>query len=398
MIDPLPVLIVGAGPVGLSLALALIQQDRPCIVFERRPELPDDPRATTLQPPVIERLKEWSILDQVLMHSRVVREIEYWDWKKKSKIAGFQLSELNDDTPTPYRLHCPQSVLCAHLLHAIEALAPGTIRFSHTVQSASQNDSRSEVLVSVQPPEGPVLEFKGSFLAAADGVGSPVRRALNIPYEGRGTTHSFFTCEGTAEFDEHLRTQVSPPLAPASYLFTKSGWVLYMRMRDSVRLLYEIPHGQDLRESMSDDAIRRRTLELVDENVMKHLTHRAVYRVQPRVAVSYREGRVFLVGDAAHIAFPIGGTAMCTGILDAYHLAESIAQGTEAALEDYAHSRRQDALHHLVADSQASYRSLDAHNPLTRFTRNQFLAHAADRPERARAHLRQISMLASITP
>jgi 3-(3-hydroxy-phenyl)propionate hydroxylase len=131
------------------------------------------------------------------------------------------------------------------------------------------------------------------------------------------------------------------------------------------------------------------------------IIHTTLYRVHQRVAKSFRAGRVFLAGDAAHINNPLGGMGMNGGIHDALNLAERLArvwhgEAADAELDRYDAQRRGITMEYVQTHSIANKRNLEARDPAEqdRF-RDEMGAIAADR-NRAHAYLERVSMIASL--
>jgi len=126
-----PVLIIGAGPVGLSLAIALMNQSVPVIIFEALPKLSDEIRASTIHPATLEMFAEWGVIDEILAHGQKVDRLCFWERQTRECIAEFDYNVIHEDTPFPFRLQCPQSVLTRALRPLIEKSPLATIRLSH---------------------------------------------------------------------------------------------------------------------------------------------------------------------------------------------------------------------------------------------------------------------------
>ena len=124
------VLIVGAGPVGLSLALALARRGIPVRVFEAQPALSREARASTLHPPTLEMLAEWGTADAVIARGLRVSALQCWERAARELIAQFDYALIAGDTAFPFRLQCPQSTLTRVLLPAIQATGCAQVHFN----------------------------------------------------------------------------------------------------------------------------------------------------------------------------------------------------------------------------------------------------------------------------
>lgn len=127
----LPILIAGAGPVGLSLALALARKDIPAEVFEQDAELNTQIRASTFHPKTLEMFAAWGIADEIIRHGYQVNRLQYWERAPRRLIADFDYACISDDTPYPYRLQCPQHIATRVLKPAVEATSTGKVNMGH---------------------------------------------------------------------------------------------------------------------------------------------------------------------------------------------------------------------------------------------------------------------------
>src|SRR5262249_20284219 len=132
-----PVIIVGAGPAGLTVALSLALQDVPVVVLESEPRLPRDLRAGSFHPPTVEMMGPLRIAhDFLALGSKVPR----WQIRDRREIVvEWNLGLIADATPYPFRLHVEQYKLTPLLHHRLAALGGAALRFSHTFLDAMQD-------------------------------------------------------------------------------------------------------------------------------------------------------------------------------------------------------------------------------------------------------------------
>ncbi|MCS6911175.1 MAG: FAD-dependent monooxygenase, partial [Anaerolineales bacterium] len=157
----LPVLIIGAGPVGLSLARALTLKGIAVQVFEQLPALSPEARASTFHPPTLEMFAEWGIIDEVLALGHRVNSLEYWERATRQRIARFDYALIAGDTPYPFRLQLPQSRVTAILLPHILRSPFGAVHFNHTLTSISSH--QSSVFATFETPAG-TKTVEGAYL------------------------------------------------------------------------------------------------------------------------------------------------------------------------------------------------------------------------------------------
>jgi 3-(3-hydroxy-phenyl)propionate hydroxylase len=215
--DQHPVLIIGAGPVGLSLATALIHHGIQVAVYEALPELSGEIRASTFHPATLEMFAEWGVINAVLSSGQVVDKLTYWERRTKERIAEFDYSVIAADTPFPFRLQCPQSVLTRTLRPLVEQSPLAAIYMSHEL--VSFQDHGDFVAATFRTSTGSKT-VAGSYLCGADGSKSVVRSQLNLGFAGM-TYEDRFLLIGT---DLDLRPYY-PAIGPVNYMYDPEEWV-----------------------------------------------------------------------------------------------------------------------------------------------------------------------------
>lgn len=385
----LPIIIVGAGPVGLSLATALLQKGIPVEVYEQCAELSPEARASTFHPRTLEMFAEWGVLDAVLEKGSQVDYLQFWERESRQLIAQFDYHVIADDTPYPFRLQCPQSVLTRILKPHVEASELGNVHMQHEFIAFEDKDTHVEV--HFQTPEGNKI-VKGRFLCGADGSKSIVREAMNIQFTGM-TYHDRFLLAAT---DIDFKP-IFPDLGPVSYIFDPVEWVIVLQLPDVTRVVFRIPEDADGELVQDHQALRERIYRFTDTRFDFKIHSTSIYNVHQRIAETLRKGNVILLGDAAHINNPMGGMGMNSGIHDAYELFEAIErvlQGeSDELLDGYSQSRRNYALNHIQQSTDKNYRDMAANDEKYRQQRNDsFRAIAADKAK-MRAYLIKRSML-----
>jgi 3-(3-hydroxy-phenyl)propionate hydroxylase len=390
------VLIVGAGPVGLSLALALARRGIPARVFEAQPALSQEARASTLHPPTLEMLAEWGVADAVIARGLRVNALQYWERATRELIAHFDYALIAGDTAFPFRLQCPQSTLTRVLLPAIQATGCAQVHFNHRV--VRFRDEGDGVAVTVETPDGERI-FRGAYLCGADGAHSLVRRQLGLRFDGMTYADRFLLV--TTHYD--LR-RVFPGLGPVAYIFDPHEWVIVMHQRDGVRVIFRVGDDEDPEATLAESSIRARLRRLFDPLPADDvpIEGAVIYSVHRRIAEAFRVGRVLLLGDAAHINNPTGGMGMNSGIHDAHALADRLSRvlrgQPDALLREYAEQRREAALRLVQMRSDQNARDLSAADEGARAERNRRLRQAAANPDRARIFLLRASMLDARIP
>lgn len=382
------VVIVGAGPVGMCLGVALAMRGRGVMVLETLPDLNREERASTFHPPSLEMLGEWGILDEAVKRGRVIERLQFWERDSRELVADFPYTLIASDTRCPFRLQCPQSVV-TRLLRPKLAASGGALALNHNVTGVADRGSHVEVSAEAA---GASRTFRARYVVGADGAGSAVRTSLGLHLAGK-TYPDRFLLVG-AEID---LAPIFPGMGPVSYVFDPDEWVIVMHLPDRVRLVFRIHHDEDEAGVKSETSIHGRLARFLGRDVAFGIKSVSVYSVHQRVAGKFRQGRVLLAGDSAHINNPVGGFGMNAGIHDAHALATALdeALGSEraSALDDYATARRAVALERVNEDADSNYRDLTAREREARDTRNRALREAASDPALARQWLLRASMM-----
>jgi 3-(3-hydroxy-phenyl)propionate hydroxylase len=173
--------------------------------------------------------------------------------------------------------------------------------------------------------------------------------------------------------------------------------VIVMRLPSLVRVVFRLAPEEDAHLAMSDERLQQRFERLLGRRHEASIALRSTYSVHQRVADRFRQGRVLLLGDAAHLNNPAGGMGMNSGIHDAYLLARALVEhargGPDALLDAWAERRRHVATESVQRASDENFRHLKLRGAEDRARRNEHLARAAADPAQARAFLLRTAML-----
>jgi 3-(3-hydroxy-phenyl)propionate hydroxylase len=385
----LPVVIVGAGPVGLSLAVGLARRGIAVQVFEKLPELSPEARASTFHPRTLEMLDEWGALDPLLERGYRVDRLQFWERAGHELIAEFDYQAIAHDTPYPFRLQCPQSILTRVLKPYLESMQPGSVHMNHQLVAFSEGDGK--VTATFQTPDG-MRQVEGRFLCGADGAHSRVRQQLEIPFDGITYHDRFLLVATDLDF-----SPIYPDMGPVSYIFDPVEWVIVLHLPDVTRIVFRIEDNVSEEQALDHVAASERIRAFTAHDAHFEIKKTSIYSVHQRVAATFRARNVILLGDAAHINNPMGGLGMNSGIHDAYHLipalVEAMETGSDGLLETYNRLRRDYALNDVQRSTDHHYQDMSAVDPAQRDRRNtHFRAIAAD-PEAVRRYLLKRSML-----
>ena len=326
-----PIIVVGAGPVGLTTALGLDFYGLPFQVFEDDDTLSLDTKAGTILTRTLEAFRRYGVADGVLANALRVDEIGGIDRATNKSTLSVRTEVLADDTRYPFVINLPQHHLEPVLQERLEARRPGALHLQHRLTSFRQN--ADGVVAIFDTPEGP-REVEGSYLLACDGGRSTVRTQLDIPVEGVSHDIRYMLVDLKVDLDvEHPRDY--PYLA---YFSDPQEWMILVRQPHCWRFLYPLPLDA---EPPSNDEFGEKVRRFIGEVHNLEVLNSIAYRVHHRIATEWRRDRVFLMGDAAHLITPMWALGLNTGILDAMGLPWRLAWvargwASDALLDGYA--------------------------------------------------------------
>src|ERR1044071_4525103 len=310
------VIVVGAGPVGLTAALALARRNIPTVVLAAEPELVMELRGSTFHPPTLDLLDEFGIVPRMIETGLIAPTWQFRD-RETGPVATFDLALLKDDTNHPYRVQCEQWKMMRFLKEELDRI-PGTdIRFGHQVTAVAQDGD--SVTVAAETANGPV-SLQARYVVAADGARSAVRRSLGVEFEGFTYPELFLIASTDFRFEDTLTD-----IAYVNYIADPNEWLVLLRVPGLWRVLVPAPENADRAQHLSDENLQQVLQRVVPRDVDYAIEHRSIYHVHQRVAKSFRTGRVLLAGDAAHINNPLGGMGMNGGMHDAFNLSDKLA-------------------------------------------------------------------------
>jgi len=387
------VFIAGAGPVGLAAAAALVRAGVPVTVFEAASSLSRESRASTFHPSTLDMLDDLGLCDALVATGLIAPRVQYRT-RHDGVIAAFDFAGIADVTRHPYRLQSEQHNLTRIIDDKLKSDPNYRIEFDQRICVARQD--ADGVTVTLAAADGTTQERRGRFLIGADGARSEVRKAFDIEFEGFTWPERFLVIGTTFDFYALI-----PGLDAVSYVADPVQWHFYLQIPDLWRMMFPIaPEVSD--EIAASRAFARETLATVQPGAREQdIPHVTLYRVHQRVAKTFRAGRVFLAGDAAHINNPLGGMGMNGGIHDAINLSARLArvwrgEAPDAELDRYDRQRRLVTLEYVQKHTIQNKRNLESADPdeQARF-RAEMRAIAAD-PARTRDYLLRISMIASL--
>jgi len=389
-----PVIIVGAGPAGLAVALSLALKDVPVIVLESEPRLPRDLRAGSFHPPTVEMMGPLGIAEEFLaLGIRVPR----WQIRDRREIVvEWDLGLIADATPYPFRLHVEQYKLTPLLLRRLTAVGGAEVRFGHAFLDATQD--ADGVTARIETPGG-ITSLRGRYLVGADGGRSAVRHTMGVDFEGFTWPERFLVASTPYDLAPHGFT-------PNAYVSDPTEWAAIFKMphegppglwRVLVPTDPEIPEETLLEETY----VERRLQHFLPRAERYEVAYKSSYKVHQRVAREFRIGRMLLVGDAAHVNNPLGAFGLNGALHAAVNLGEKLGpvwrgDAEESLLDRYVRQRRHANIEFVQAQSIRNKELLQEREPAVRAERLEQLRRTGADRARAREFLLRSSMIASV--
>lgn len=366
-----PVLVVGAGPSGLTVANELVRHGVAVRVIDRAPAPATTSRALVVQPRCLEIFEDMGVIDDVLTVGREVPSLNIMFGGGKS--VRIELHDLLTD-PTNYTVYQTVYSISQDDTERIltKKLAERGVHIERGLAMTDLSADESGVIVSVRAGDGATESIRCNWLIGCDGAHSTVRRATGIPFEGATYADEFIMAD--AELDWEL------PDGDIYAFPNRVGFVGAFAMpgEHRFRIFGNVSVGPEGPSAEYSEPTHEEFQAMMDERlpfpakvVKEYWVSR--YRLHRRIVPRYRDGRVFLVGDAAHVHSPAGAQGMNTGIQDAYNLAWKLALvvyglAEEPMLDSY-HAERHPIGERLLKTTDRFFTAISGHNPAAKFIR-----------------------------
>ncbi len=347
------VLIVGAGPTGLVLALWLSHMGVKVRVVDEALEPGTTSRALVVQARTLELYRPFGLADELIRRGRQAEAINLWARGEKRGRAEFGRMGA-DISPYPFALVFPQD---EHERLLAERLAARGVTVERGTRLLSFELRADGVVAQLQRGGDRPTSCRVAYLAGCDGARSAVRKGIGAEFAGGTYEHLFYVADVEARgpvMDGELHLDLDE--AEFLFAFPLSG-------ERRARLIGIVGDGsrEELGwDDVSQGVVRRLGIEVDRVNWF------STYRVHHRVASRFRDGRVFLLGDAAHIHSPVGGQGMNTGIGDAINLAWKLAaalRGADPAVLDTYEPERIGFARRLVATTDRMFQLATSRSP-----------------------------------
>ncbi|NQZ20540.1 MAG: FAD-dependent monooxygenase [Colwellia sp.] len=346
--EVMPVVIVGAGPVGLALAVDLAQRNIEVVLVDQKTAVGKGSRAVTFAKRTLEIFDKLGIGEAVVQHgtqwsiSRTYYKDEMIDAKNLQPEEGLK---------RPAYVNIQQYHIEDYLVKRALQLPQITMCWGTTLLSHQQNED--DVVLTLSDPQGE-YQLKSKYLIAADGANSPIRNALSLPFKGQKFKDRFLIVDVVmaADFSPERHFWFSPS-------FHEGHSVLLHKQPDDIwRVDFQLGWDCDPQQEIEEERVQVRLKKMLGEDVNFDIKWLSVYTFECRKLTNFKEGKVIFIGDAAHRVSPFGARGANSGFQDADNLSWKLEQvitgrATEALLETY-NEERQIAARENIAQSSRS--------------------------------------------
>lgn len=337
---PHPAVIVGAGPIGLVLAIQLRKHGVPCVLIESEAQVSGGSRAVALTKRSMEIIEQSNAAERFLEKAITWREGR--SFYKNRVVHNLVIPHQEDDKFEPMT-NLAQCMMEDILVD--EALSLGVdIRF-HTMVTALEHRADGVVL-TLDTPEGE-YRLQADWVVGCDGARSTIRRLMNLRYDGKSFESRFVIADFKIDLDEPVgrRCYFEPPWLPGLTA------IMHKTPMGVWRLDYQVPAEMSDEEALNHDRISadiNAQLKYIGVDLPWEMEWVTLYKPNALTLAKYNHGRVLFCGDAAHLLPVFGVRGMNTGVQDSINLGWKLAavvkgQASPAILDTYSDERVADA-------------------------------------------------------
>lgn len=336
-----PVVVVGAGPVGLTLALDLAKREVPVVVIDDNDHIGSGSRAVCWAKKTLE------VFDRLGIGEAVAREGVRWQRGRvfHGEREAYQFDLLPEaGHQMPAMVNLQQDQVEARLVRAVQQDSRIELRGGHELIGLEQDTDG--VTLNVRTPDG-LFDMRADWVVACDGARSPTRTLLGVGFAGQVFEDRFLIADVTLA--PGARPRGLDPATPERWFwfdppFHPGQSVLLHAQADGLwRIDFQLGRDADVEAERQPDRIKRRVAAMLDGAPFE-LVWSSIYQFACRRAERFRVGRVLLAGDAAHQVSPFGARGANSGVQDADNLGWKLAavlkgEGAEALLDTYEFER-----------------------------------------------------------
>ena len=330
------VLIVGAGPTGLTLAAQFIRYGIDFVLIDKKEGTTELSKALVVHARTLEIFDQLGIAQKAIEQGQIVQQAAFMT---NGRVGGrVKFGQMGQGlSPFPFMLIYEQSQT-EHLLYEYLQQHGQQVQWQTELSSLHQDENGVTAVIKLASGESQTVEAR--YLVGADGASSSVRHLLNLGFEGATHPRLFFVADVEMTYDGEPNTLHAA--------FHGDSFLLMVPMQGGQRwrLISNLPEDREqASQEMTQADIETKVQMLIQRPLSINKVHWfSTYKIHTRHVEKFSLGRCFLAGDAAHIHTPAGGQGMNTGIQDAYNLAWKVAfvltgHADEALLETYNEER-----------------------------------------------------------
>jgi 2-polyprenyl-6-methoxyphenol hydroxylase-like FAD-dependent oxidoreductase len=316
-----------------------------------------------------------------------------------SVVAEFDLARMRDEFRFPFVLQYEQYKLTASIAAEYANASDFDVRFSHCVTDLTETADGVELAYTSPDGEG---RLKAAYVIGCDGGRSTIRKLAGIEFEGFTYPERFIKIATTFDFGT-----VNDHLVLRNYFSDPDEWCNLFKVRGKRppglwRAIFPVGNEEPDEVAVSPERLEARLHKFFPKAGRYEVEYVNVYPVSQRVAATFRQGRVLLAGDSAHVNNPIGGMGMNGGIHDAVNLAEKLAdvwfgRADASLLDRYTRQRRTAQVDYVQAQTIENKRKLEEKDPAIRRQHLDELRRASEDVARHKKFLYRSSLIDSLT-
>ncbi|AKH68532.1 2-polyprenyl-6-methoxyphenol hydroxylase-like oxidoreductase [Spongiibacter sp. IMCC21906] len=327
------VIIVGGGPVGLMCALGLAQNGINVVVLEKDDAISYTPRAIAYAWPIFSGLEYFGVIDDMLAQGSIV-DVRSWRILASNETVAYDHSSVRELTDRPYSLTLGQDLIGKILVQHLQKYPNASIQWGNDFQNLHQD--QHSVTVETRTQSGP-KQYQADWVIGCDGGRSGVRKALGLAFQGFTWPERFVATDIHYDFAAHGWD--------SGYLIDPvyGGVVYHLGREDLWRVTFS--ESTTLPVETVSERIPHFMETILPGSKHYEMALYSAYNMHQRTAPRYRQNRVLLAGDAAHVTNPTSGFGLMGGLYDAFALIEPLAAVckndiSDSILDDYANQRR----------------------------------------------------------
>ncbi|PGH02153.1 hypothetical protein AJ80_08915 [Polytolypa hystricis UAMH7299] len=368
------VLVAGAGPTGLVLALWLAKQGVRLRIIDKGDGSPTTSRALVVHARTLELYRQLGIADEIIKLGHKLRAGNWWasgGYRARAPLGNVAIGV----SPYPFMFILPQDIHERFLAQKLLDLFGISVERRTELVDFVDHGTHVSVKLTHYRENGvqEAEDCEALYVAGCDGAGSRVRHVLNIPFSG-GTYEQLFYVADIEGSGKTLNGEGHVNIVPNDFLLV-FGYGENGRARLAGRV--EAERSKTLSENVTFEDVALHAVEALYIKVEK-VNWFSTYHVHHRVADQFRKGRAFIVGDAGHIHSPAGGQGMNTGIGDAINLAWKLAavihNRAEDSILDSFDAERRPFAQMLVQTTDRAFSMVTANGPIVSFLRTYIVA------------------------